>query len=96
MTTINACKTRAFCGKDKIAFRNWPAKCREIGYDKKTSLAFEMKPTLTLNTERLKTAIWYCNSATKVSLLPDCLRTIQRNKWNYNGIEIVAEGYIKL
>lgn len=55
-----------------------------------------MKLALTLNTERLRTEIWYCNSATKVSLLPECLGTILRNKWNYNGMEIVAEGYIKL
>lgn len=62
----------------------------------KTFFGIWNETRLDLNTERFRTAIWYCNSATKVSLLPECLRTILRNKWNHNGIEIVAKGYIKL
>lgn len=62
----------------------------------KTFFGIWNETCLDLNIERFRTAIWYCNSATKVSLLPECLRTILRNKWNHNGIEIVAKGYIKL
>lgn len=48
------------------------------------------------NIERFRIVIWYCNFVIKVLFLLECFRIILRNKWNYNGIEIVVKGYIKL
>lgn len=48
------------------------------------------------NIERFRIVIWYCNFVIKVLFLLECFGIILRNKWNYNGIEIVVKGYIKL